>query len=670
MVITRNQKRKFDEIDDQNEDLLYSQKKLKVNDNYTNVEILKKRTDKKNSELEDTSIEKTNSIEISSSTNSSTETGITSSITSQDEEWHSENETEDTNQTQTEDNNKNSFNFNKIISTIIKNLINKYNNIKDSESENDTENESYSESDEDSQYKNEDEYSKFVKYVKSINEGDFFERPQIENIKSKIKSKYSKEEIKKINAELKNIKEIYNTSCPNIIDILKNNTDIHQKQKLLENLYHYNNSELLSSDYQNHLKILNKNIKGYSDPSLYDLEKRILEASNDVNLSDNYREKILRSNMSFENKIIAYKRLDVMEAFENSDTSEYAKYKNWIDILLSIPFGVFNNIPVNIDSPIEDLKKYVKSVRDILDSKLSFLERPKDQIINIVSQMIRNPECNINSIGLYGIKGVGKSSIAASIADALGRPLRTISLGGESDGSMLTGHGFTYVGSCPGRIIEILRETKCNNPIILFDELDKVSETHHGKEIIGNLIHLTDSTTNNKYNYDKYFAGLEFDLSKILFIFTYNDPSKVDKILADRLFKIKIDNYSINEKLEITKTHLIKTILDKYKFTEEVIFPNETINYIVETSKSDHGMRDIKRKFEIIVSRINTLLLTDSDDEIIKLKYKSLYDYYTYDKYDKLPIQVLKQHVDIFLKDSITTDQDEKFAEPPAGMYI
>ena len=362
-----------------------------------------------------------------------------------------------------------------------------------------------------------------------------------------------------------------------------------------------------------------------------------------------------------------------METFETSDTSEYAKYKNWIDILLSIPFGIFCNIPVNITSSRLDLQNYIMSVRKTLDLKLSFLERPKDQIINIVSQMIRNPECNINAIGLYGPKGVGKSSVALSIAEALGRPLRTISLGGESDGSMLTGHSFTYVGSCSGRIIEILRETKCNNPIILFDELDKVSEGTHGKEIIGNLIHLTDSTTNNKYNYDKYFAGLEFDLSKVLCIFTYNDPSKVDKILADRLFKIKIDNYSINEKLEITKKHLIKTILNKYKFTDkDLLFPEETINYIVETSKLDHGMRDIKRKFEIIISRINTLLLTNYDNEesndIIKLKYKTLYNYY---KFDKLPINVLKQHVDIFLTDSITTDKDEdKFSTPPEGMYI
>jgi len=245
----------------------------------------------------------------------------------------------------------------------------------------------------------------------------------------------------------------------------------------------------------------------------------------------------------------------------------------------------------------------------------------------------------------------------------LNRPYRSISLGGESDASLLTGHGFTYVGSSPGRIIEILRESKCMNPIVLIDELDKVSETHNGKEIIGNLIHLTDSTTNSKYNYDRYFSGIDFDLSKVLFIFTYNDPSKVDKILADRLFKIKVDNYSIKEKLEITNKHLISNILDQYNFNKDDIkFSDEAIEYIVNSSMSDEGMRDIKRKFEIIISRINTLLLTQKEPSIIRLKYKSLSDYYI-----QLPVCVLKEHVDIFLTDSASKDQEDS---PPPMMYM
>jgi ATP-dependent Lon protease len=201
------------------------------------------------------------------------------------------------------------------------------------------------------------------------------------------------------------------------------------------------------------------------------------------------------------------------------------------------------------------------------------------------------------------------------------------------------------------------------NPIVLIDELDKVSETQHGKEIIGTLIHLTDSTTNNKYNYDKYFSGIEFDLSKVLFIFTYNDPSKVDRILADRLFKIKIDNYNVKEKIEITKLHIIPTMLNKFKFnTNDIIFSENAIQYLVSSSNTSEGMREIKYKIEIILSRINTLLITKEEDNIIHLKYKKLYS-----DYKILPVTISKTHIDILLDESISLENNNT---PPFNMYI
>ena len=505
--------------------------------------------------------------------------------------------------------------------------------------------------------KSKDPYDIFISYTNSIYEGEFFERESNENKKCKLKNLYTKEEIDNINNELYKIRENYRENAPSVIEILKSNNDVKGKQKILEKFYHYTNSDILTHDYANNLAIIQKNTKRYENKELEILENEIIKKSSSLDFSDDYRERILKSKMSLHNKILAYKRLDVMESFENSDTSEYAKYKTWVDILLTIPF----------DEPSIQANKSIKNIREILDKRLSFLEKPKDQIINIYTQMIRNSNFNINSIGLYGPKGVGKSSIIKSISEALDRPYRTISLGGESDSSLLTGHSFTYIGSIPGRIIEILRETKCSNPIILFDELDKVSETNHGKEIIGNLIHLTDATTNNKYNYDKYFAGLEFDLSKVLFVFTYNDPSKVDSILSDRLFKIHIDNYSLKEKLEITHLHIIPNILEKYNFKNETInLSDEAINYIVERNISDQGMRDINRKIETVISRINTLLLTTESDNIVKLKYKSLYS--IFNKNISLPVTILKEHVDILLSDSFTKDSISN--EPPFGMYI
>lgn len=515
-----------------------------------------------------------------------------------------------------------------------------------------------------------DDYDEFNYLIETIYSGDFFEHIPLEDQKKKLKKNLTVEEIKEFNSQLNIIQDVYRNNGPSVIDILKMKIPLEQKQKLLERLHHFINNEVLSPEYNTNLKFLNTNIN--VNPELLELENSIKQKAV-KELS--YKDKILRSKMPFDNKVITYQKLEIMETYEESNSDDFIKYKNWIDSLLSIPFGKYINIPVNKDSSNKELQNYIKSVRETLDKNLSFLEKPKDQIINIVSQMIRNPDCNINAIGLHGVKGTGKSSIGSSIAEALGRPLKMISLGGESDSSSLTGHGFTYVGSQPGRITEILRESKIMNAVVLIDEIDKLSQTHQGKEIIGTLIHLTDSSTNNKYNLDRYYSGIEFDLSKVLFIFTYNDPSKVDKILADRLYKIKVDNYNFKEKLEITNKHLISTILEKLNLqNENISFADDAINYLVQTSSSDEGMRNIKTKIKIILSRINVLLLTNKDDKIINLKYSKLYDYYNNkntlsdDAIKSKTLIIPKEHIDILLDESISTENDQSY--PPFGMYI
>jgi hypothetical protein len=911
-----------------------------------------------------------------------------------------------------------------------------------------------------------DPYEQFHELVESIYDGEFFERIPLEDRREKLKEEYTIEQINEMTNELQTMKNVYKNSSPSILDILKMKCPLEQKQKLIEKVHNLVNSETLSSEYTSNIKFLNSNISNANpeNAALLELEEKILKSAVNSSIFDSYKHKILKSKMSFDNKVIAYKKLEIMETYEETDTSEYSKYKNWMDTLLSVPFGTYNDIPVKITSQETELREYIKQVRTTLDNKLSFLEKPKDQIINIIAQMIRNPSANINAIGLYGPKGVGKchgyntpiimfdgtikmvqdikendllmgddstprkvlstttgndrlfkifndkgdeyitngdhvlclqytankyiyddkkkkilyarwydntkykiiekglsynnnkvkediikkikyildqvhenkiteisvynflklnktmqknlkgyktgiefqhktldfdpyiigfwlgdghqhgseitnqestvityfyktlknyncylsyrnnytynicgykykgykienaflnslknnnliknkhipdiykinsrenrlkllaglidsdghyykesncyeinqvnekltddivylcrslgfacyktrhernwtykgklqpnknlgfdinnskivyhyrigiygsnlneipvlckrkiayqrlknqsalvrkiqikelpkdnyygfeldgnnryllgnfivthnTSIATSIAEALGRQLRSISLGGESDASTLTGHNFTYVGSGAGRFIEILRESKTMNPVVLIDELDKISTTQHGKEIIGTLIHLTDSTSNSKYNYDRYFSGIEFDLSKVLFIFTYNDPEKVDPILADRLYKIKVENYTTKEKLDITNTHIIKNELEKLNFDNtQLTFTEEAVNYLVNKSSSDQGMRDIKTKFKIIMSRINTLLLTEEADHIVNLKYKQLYPFYK-----KLPVVVPQAHIDILLDESIDGGDNSKV---PWGMYV
>ncbi len=500
------------------------------------------------------------------------------------------------------------------------------------------------------------DYDEFFENIDSIHSGTFFERIPIEEREKEFKKKFSKEIVVELNKVLKELKSEYKKSIPSIVEILQLNISNEQKRKLLEKVHYYVNSELMSDDYIKHLTYLLKNVKNDVDNKL---EEEIRQASilTELGMMDDYKNKILKSNMPFNNKVIAYTKFETLQNLSDSNSEEYMNQKMWLDNLLSIPYGKYSGEDYSCISTL------LKDVDSVLNKNMSFLENPKDQIINLIAQMHKSKDIPINSIGIYGPKGVGKTNLIMSMSEALKRPYRIIPLGGESDSSILTGHLKTYIGSMPGRIVEILKDTKCMNPIILFDELDKISDDVKGKEIISALIHITDSTINNRYSGDKYFTGIEFDLSKVLFVFTYNDPTKIDKILADRLYKIKVDNYTYNQKLEITKTHLLKNILEQFKFTDLLNINNDVLEYIVKSCNEDPGMRTIKRKLQIIISRINILLLTNKNDNIIKLSYKELYDYYS----NKEVYTVLKEHVDVLLKDSETSHSSDK---PPFGMYI
>jgi ATP-dependent Lon protease len=157
------------------------------------------------------------------------------------------------------------------------------------------------------------------------------------------------------------------------------------------------------------------------------------------------------------------------------------------------------------------------------------------------------------------------------------------------------------------------------NPIIYFDELDKISDTPRGEEIIGVLTHLTDTSQNSQYH-DKYFSEIDFDLSKCLFIFSYNDESKVNPILRDRMYRIQTKGYETKEKVVIARDYLLPKIREQVNFTkEEVIIPDETIQYIITNgtlTKEEAGVRNLKRCLEIIHTKLNLFRLVKPESEL------------------------------------------------------
>ncbi len=198
------------------------------------------------------------------------------------------------------------------------------------------------------------------------------------------------------------------------------------------------------------------------------------------------------------------------------------------------------------------------------------------------------------------------SLVKEGISKILNREFAFIPLGGATDSSYLEGHSYTYEGSTWGKIVDILIRSKSMNPVIYFDELDKISETPKGEEIIGILTHLTDTSQNSQFH-DKYFAEIDFDLSKCLFIFSYNDPLKVNPILMDRMYKIKTSSYSVKEKIVIANQYLIPKIRYEVNFKEgDIVIPDTTLNYIIENyTDKESGVRNLKRCIEIIYKKLN-----------------------------------------------------------------
>jgi ATP-dependent Lon protease len=287
-----------------------------------------------------------------------------------------------------------------------------------------------------------------------------------------------------------------------------------------------------------------------------------------------------------------------------------------------------------------------------LDECTYGLNDAKMQIMQMVGQWISNPSAMGTAIAIHGPMGTGKTTIVKEgISKILGREFAFIALGGAGDSSFLEGHSYTYEGSSWGKIVQILIDSKCMNPVIYFDELDKISDTAKGEEIIGILTHLTDTSQNSQFH-DKYFTEVEFDLSKCLFIFSYNDESKVNPILKDRMYRIQTKGYDAKQKVIIARNYMLPKIREQVNFTEEeVIIPDETINYIASSqslTKGESGVRNLKRCLEIIYTKLNLFRLMKPGNNIFEKDMDIKVEF---------PFTVTKKEVDIFIKNEENQNQ-------------
>ena len=446
---------------------------------------------------------------------------------------------------------------------------------------------------------------------------------------------YKKEPVLNIMSSMKDIFKQLVEKITIIDDTFDIGNDINIEN--ITNIQIKNLCEVIKSKYVNNknVKLIEILINNYTPDKRNDLIVNICNINNIIKKNNIKRHKLIHSGKKIEvMKTQITEFITDMES-NSSITEQLSIAKNITNV--SLIQGVIDDINF-IESKWVSINTYMNTVKTTLDDAVHGHEKAKSQIERILAQWI-NGEQSGYCFGFEGPPGTGKTTFAKKgLAkclvddDGVSRPFAFIAIGGQDNGSTLNGHNYTYVGSEWGKFVDILIKNKCMNPIIFIDELDKVSKTEHGKEIIGILTHLIDPTQNDVFQ-DKYFNGIDLDMSKALFVFSYNDVSAIDKILLDRIHRIKFEHLTIEDKLIVTKKHLLPEIYKNMGLTGCIEFSDDNITYIVENYTNEPGIRKFKEILFEIIGEINLSCLKKNEtielpimlsNDDIKYKYLKL----------------------------------------------
>jgi ATP-dependent Lon protease len=284
-------------------------------------------------------------------------------------------------------------------------------------------------------------------------------------------------------------------------------------------------------------------------------------------------------------------------------SSEYGVTRNYIDWITSFPWGITSED--NMD---------IKRAEQILDRDHAGLSDVKDRIIEFFAAGIYKKDISGSIILFVGPPGVGKTSIGKSIAEALGRKFYRFSLGGIRDEAEIKGHRRTYVGALPGKLVQALKDTKVANPVIMFDEIDKIGSSYQGDPASA-LLEVLDPEQNGEFL--DHYMDLRIDLSKVLFICTANQLDTIPSPLLDRMDMINLSGYITQEKMEIARKHLWPRLLKRNKLTSKIItITDPTIRQIIDGYAREAGVRNLEKLLNKIIRKSIVTILKEGKEKI------------------------------------------------------
>ena len=440
-------------------------------------------------------------------------------------------------------------------------------------------------------------------------------------------NKISNEVISKIIA-ISDISELSDFICANSF------FDYRDKQKILEELSpskrvgmvlaqlkKENETLLIEAEIQAKIqKEMDKNQREYYlREEMKVIADELGDNENPVEEADEYKTKITALECSDEIKEKLLKECDKLMKMPGG-SHEGTVVRNYIDKCLEIPFGKYSKDSISLEKS-----------RKVLDKDHYGLDKVKDRIIESLAVLKRNPDFNGQIICLYGPPGVGKTSIVKSLASSMNRKYVRIALGGIHDEAEIRGHRRTYIGAMTGRIIDAVIKSGTMNPIILLDEIDKVGADYKGDPSSA-LLEALDPEQNSTFT--DHYIDFPVDLSRVLFITTANDVSTISAPLYDRMEVIELNSYTVEEKFNIAKQHLVKKEMKKHSLSgREFKVSDDAIYKIIERYTREAGVRNLEKEIATLCRKATVKL--ENGEKSVKITEENLSDYLGVEKYSK-----------------------------------